>query len=238
MQAPYFPLYSKDTLAEIGWMTNEEAGAWIRLRCQAWEQEPKGTLPGDDTLLMRFAQVHQSKWGEVKQAALYGFTLSEDGRYHNAALKAIYEEIKTSHLQKQKAADARWRKSSADAPHKQRISDASAEQCYSDADANSESDSNPKKRVAAATAHAREDSGEPVTGEVIANLQSKPAYRSLNVQHVADKMAFWCERKGKPATVDRLIGWLNGENPQNGNGASQKKSEADRNSGGQKKVVL
>jgi|ERR1044072_3519228 hypothetical protein len=89
MQAPYFPTYANDTLAEISWMTNEEAGAWLRLKCQAWEQEPKGTLPDNDTMLMRLAQVPPSKWQEIKETVMYGFALGEDGRWHNAKLEAV-----------------------------------------------------------------------------------------------------------------------------------------------------
>jgi uncharacterized protein YdaU (DUF1376 family) len=126
MQAPYFPLYSKDTLAEVSWMSNEEAGAWLRLQLQAWEQEPKGTLPNNDELLMRFAQSSPSKWQEIKLAAMFGFTLGEDDRWHNAKLESAFQDVVDGHRKRQDAASQRWNKRTASAQLKQSRSNANA----------------------------------------------------------------------------------------------------------------
>jgi DNA-binding Lrp family transcriptional regulator len=82
--------------------------------------------------------------------------------------------------------------------------------------------SSSEPHVAAAT---RE--GDEITAEVIAKLQKEPAYKALNVQFVADKLLVHCKQKGRVATSDRLISWLNRENPdqpqhQNGNHKKRK----------------
>jgi uncharacterized protein YdaU (DUF1376 family) len=54
--------------------------------------------------------------------------------------------------------------------------------------------------------------------EFIAEMQSNEAYKHLNVRNVYNKMLVHCHRKGKQATQNRLIYWLNNEDPPMGNG--------------------
>jgi uncharacterized protein YdaU (DUF1376 family) len=244
MQAPYFPLYSKDTLAEVSWMSNEEAGAWLRLHLQAWEQEPKGTLPNDETLLTRFAQTSPSKWQEIKLAAMFGFTLGEDGRWHCATLEKAFQDAVDSHSKRQEAANHRWRKSNADAMDMQSISNADTKQCYSESESESESEevcviesvreggvggdapkSEPKPSRSAQASRSRRSN--VCDDEYLKSLQAKDVYSALNVKKIYGKMCAWCEVKGKAPTRSRLINWLNGEDvPMNGSGA-RRRDETD-----------
>jgi len=50
-------------------------------------------------------------------------------------------------------------------------------------------------------------------------LQGDPAYGDLEVRRVAAKMLRWCKDHGKEPTRDRLINWLNREEPRKGNGS-------------------
>lgn len=54
--------------------------------------------------------------------------------------------------------------------------------------------------------------------EFIAEMQSNEAYKHLNVRNVYNKMLVHCHRKGKQATQNRLIYWLNNEDQPMGNG--------------------
>jgi hypothetical protein len=51
-------------------------------------------------------------------------------------------------------------------------------------------------------------------------LQADPAYGDLEVRRVTAKMLRWCKDHGKEPTRDRLINWLNREEPRKGNGAN------------------
>lgn len=52
----------------------------------------------------------------------------------------------------------------------------------------------------------------------LAELQSKEAYRDLNVRNVYSKMVAYCELRGKQPTRGRLLNWLNREDRPMGNG--------------------
>lgn len=91
-----------------------------------------------------------------------------------------------------------------------------------------------KNSSAAAVAVEGESEGEiaangdgDVTPAVIAELQAKPAYKNLNVQNVADKLAVRCEIERVKPTRRRLILWLNREFPKNGNGNGKSVEDVD-----------
>lgn len=73
--------------------TGEEFRAAVVLWCRAWKQVPAASLPDDDRILARFANVNFTAWRKIKTMALRGFIKCSDGRlYHkvlaNDALRA------------------------------------------------------------------------------------------------------------------------------------------------------
>ena len=73
----------------------------IKLWWEAWQQCPAGSLPSSDSALCRLADLGRDlrTWGRIKQAALHGFVLCNDGRlYHpyicQLARKALAVRVK------------------------------------------------------------------------------------------------------------------------------------------------
>ena len=97
---PYFPLDParlKDSDL-FALSTGDEFKAALALWCRAWVEVPAGSLPSDDRILARAAGVGLTEWGVVKDMALRGWVLCEDGRlYHptvcEKALTAWVERI-------------------------------------------------------------------------------------------------------------------------------------------------
>lgn len=128
MNAPYFPLYVNETLAELSCLSNEEGGAFLRLLLHSWKQEPVGTLPNDDDLLARFAGVSVTKWQELKPMVLSGFKMGNDGRWSHTSLRASYEKMRRySKSRQDNAKKGKKGKSKAHAEDMQSISKACAE---------------------------------------------------------------------------------------------------------------
>lgn len=69
--------------------------------------------------------------------------------------------------------------------------------------------------------------------EYLDELQADPAYGEIKVRHVCAKMRRWCKEHGQEPTRDRLINWLNREEPRKGNGAN----DDDRGTSAQAKRV-
>jgi uncharacterized protein YdaU (DUF1376 family) len=79
-------------------------------------------------------------------------------------------------------------------------------------------DHKPQKSSDSARVTARQPRKRVCDDEFIADMQSNEAYKHLNVRNVYNKMLVHCYRKGKQATQNRLIYWLNNEDPPMGNG--------------------
>lgn len=54
---------------------------------------------------------------------------------------------------------------------------------------------------------------QPIGEDFLSELQAKPAYQLIEVRHVYAKMKAWCEVKGHEPTRERLLKWLNREEP-------------------------
>ena len=97
---PYFPLDParlKDSDL-FALSTGDEFKAALALWCKAWVEVPAGSLPSDDRLLARAAGVGLTEWGVVKDMALRGWVLCDDGRFYHPtvcekALTAWVERI-------------------------------------------------------------------------------------------------------------------------------------------------
>ncbi|MES2497106.1 MAG: DUF1376 domain-containing protein [Pseudomonadota bacterium] len=62
--------------------TGDEFKAALTLWCKSWQQIPAGSLPSDDRVLAHLSGAG-SRWKKVKDIALRGFVLCDDGRlYH------------------------------------------------------------------------------------------------------------------------------------------------------------
>lgn len=85
--------------------------AAVLLWCVAWHQVPAASLPDDEHLLARYADVHLLKWRAIREEALRGFVLCSDGRlyHHVIAEKAIeaYTRVHKRRAQTQAATEAR-----------------------------------------------------------------------------------------------------------------------------------
>lgn len=106
MKTPYFPIYANDDLADASCLSLEEYGAYTRLRCYAWKDDPTGTLPDDDDVLSRYAGVNVAKWQEMRPAVMRLFTRGADGRWHHSGLRQAFEKAR----QKSKAGQANIKK--------------------------------------------------------------------------------------------------------------------------------
>lgn len=72
--------------------TAEECWYALMLWCRAWQQQPPASLPNDDRVLAAFSRAG-SKWKKVRDLALRGFVLCNDGRLYH---KVLSEEAKTA----------------------------------------------------------------------------------------------------------------------------------------------
>lgn len=86
--------------------SGEEFKAAVLLWCAAWHQVPAGSLPSDDKLLRKFAGFPR-RWGAVKQQALRGFVLCDDGRlYHTVLCEKAFESWNKKRKQRARTAAA------------------------------------------------------------------------------------------------------------------------------------
>lgn len=65
--------------------TGDEFKAAIALWCKAWAQVPCASLPNDDRVLAHLSGAG-AKWKKIKEMALRGFVLCDDGRYYHPVI--------------------------------------------------------------------------------------------------------------------------------------------------------
>jgi hypothetical protein len=65
--------------------------AGVRLWWAAWQQCPAGSLPDDDTLLCRLADVGRNRkgWRKIRHEALHGFIKCSDGRLYHKIISEL-----------------------------------------------------------------------------------------------------------------------------------------------------
>lgn len=95
MSRPSFQFYVKDFVAGTSMMSLDELGAYIRLLCLAWDQEPCGTLPDDEEKIRRMASADKEQWSTIRAAVMEKFPASEqfDGRRINKRLREQFDEV-------------------------------------------------------------------------------------------------------------------------------------------------
>lgn len=92
---PAFQFYVDDFVSDsaVDAMTNEEVGIYIRFLCKAWKEEPVGTIPSEDRVLMNWAKTTPPAWKRCRESVLRAFTLGEDGRYHQKRMKSEWQKL-------------------------------------------------------------------------------------------------------------------------------------------------
>lgn len=109
---PWVPIYA-DRLWESNFFavaTDAEFKAAFCLWLKSWHQTPPGSLPTDDRLLCRLAELNGNlaKWGKVKRLALRHWVECDDGRlYHPVIAELILEAAKKLKGKQERMANAR-----------------------------------------------------------------------------------------------------------------------------------
>jgi hypothetical protein len=109
---PWVPVYS-DRLWESNFFavaTDAEFKAAFCLWLKSWNQKPPGSLPNDDRLLCRLAELNGNlaKWGKVKRIALRHWVECEDGRlYHPVVAELVLDAAHKLNAKQERMANAR-----------------------------------------------------------------------------------------------------------------------------------
>lgn len=90
--------------------TDAEWRAGVTLWWKAWNQIPAASLPDDDASLARLADLGRDvkTWRKLREHALHGFVLCNDGRLYHKALAPLAIEAWQARL-RDRARKARWR---------------------------------------------------------------------------------------------------------------------------------
>lgn len=107
---PYMKFYPGDFASDdkVDAMCNRELGAYMRLFCKAWHQDPAGTLPDDDAKLAAWAREPLKSWRKMKVAVMAPFILSDDGRWHQKRMKQERAHLERKSHQATKAVRTRY----------------------------------------------------------------------------------------------------------------------------------
>lgn len=95
-----------DTVRTLHRMGGRGVNAYMFLLCEAWLQEPPGSLPNDEDLLIEMARVTSSEWAQIWPVLKPKFEQNGDGRIHNAELNREAQ----ARAVKQRAGKSRWSK--------------------------------------------------------------------------------------------------------------------------------
>jgi uncharacterized protein YdaU (DUF1376 family) len=91
---PYFPLYPTDLLGDdkVLVMDLTEFGAYMRLLCIAWQQDPAGSIPSDPKIISRLLGITTEQWSSIATALLPCWQ-EMDGRLYNKRMVSIYQDM-------------------------------------------------------------------------------------------------------------------------------------------------
>lgn len=89
--------------------TGDEFKAAVMLWAKAWLQIPAASLPDDDRILAHLSGAG-SKWRKVKEIALRGFILCDDGRWYHPVIAEKAKEAWAHRLKQRQKAALRWDK--------------------------------------------------------------------------------------------------------------------------------
>jgi hypothetical protein len=120
---PWVPIYA-DRLWESNFFaiaTDAEFKAAFCLWLKSWNQTPPGSLPSDDRLLCRLAELNGNlaKWMKVKRIALRHWILCEDDRlYHPVVAELVVDAANKLKGRQERMANARAARVNNKANHK------------------------------------------------------------------------------------------------------------------------
>lgn len=110
-----FLFFPKDFVSDnkVSAMSPAEVGAYIRLLCRAWYEDPPGSIPDDDILLAKWTGMGKRNWLRAKPKVLSVWAFSDSTRrYHQKRLCSEYmysEERAAKNSKKARnAAKKRW----------------------------------------------------------------------------------------------------------------------------------
>lgn len=97
---PYTPLYRARLFGSRFHATVSDAGwrAGVTVWLKSWDQVPAGSLPSDDVLLCRLAELGRDlrQWKKIREEALHGWVECSDGRlYHHVVAELVLEAWKS-----------------------------------------------------------------------------------------------------------------------------------------------
>jgi len=109
---PWVPIYADRLWDSNFWgvATDAEFRAAFCLWLKSWNQRPPGSLPNDDRLLCRLAELNGNlaKWRKVKRIALRHWILCEDERlYHPVIAEFVLDAANRLNKKKQRTEAAR-----------------------------------------------------------------------------------------------------------------------------------
>lgn len=109
--------------------TAEGFRAAVMLWCAAWHQRPPGSLPNNDKAIARLAGCDADALHQIRDEALHGFELFNDGRLYHLVVVEKAIEAWDGKERYRKAANKRWKnkKKLNNASHVKRIEDASCD---------------------------------------------------------------------------------------------------------------
>lgn len=132
MEAPYFPFYPRDWLADskVSQLTYEEQGVYFNLLCRAWTYEDGScSLPNDDRLIARIMGLRPAKWAKFRAVLVDGiapvFRVVGD-RLVNGRLLEEYEKLQEKSQIQSANAKKRWGDESPKPATNQQVNDAMA----------------------------------------------------------------------------------------------------------------
>ena len=90
---PFMPLFVGRLLTSDTWLlaSGDEAKAAVTLWARSWHQVPAGTLPNDERLLAALSGAG-ARWRKVREVALRGFLLGDDGRLHHELIEGAADD--------------------------------------------------------------------------------------------------------------------------------------------------
>lgn len=201
-------------------------GAWMDLLCAMWRSQNRGqvtsTAAGFARLFGCTVEQADAVIDEITDAQVCDSVTERDGKVTliNRRMSREAKEREGANLRQERYRERMRREGDATGDA---LSD--TEVTPPSSFSSSPSSSTSKKELASPAKKPRALPKLP-DDEYLDELQTRKAYKQLDVRHVFSKMEVWCEDKHKQPTRARLLNWLNREDPPitNGNGSKPKVS--------------
>lgn len=88
--------------------TGDEFKAAVALWCKSWHQVPAGSIPANDRVLSHLSGAGTlNNWLKIKEMALHGWVLCNDGRYYHPVITGKAESVYQEKLKKEKDRERR-----------------------------------------------------------------------------------------------------------------------------------